>query len=126
MKRSVLPLLWLALVAPSVAWAQEIDQKSAFGSIARGATICVGPVAPSDMAGVEISGYTNGPRFLIWQVYSLPADGDGAAALVFSAMARSVDRIVSPMPGLVYEACVTRGPLVAEDFELALHSAPLE
>lgn len=126
MKRSVLPLLWLAVVAPSVAGAQEIDQKSAFGSIARGATICVGPLAPSDVTGVQISGYTNGPRFLIWQVYSMRADGDGAAALVFSTMGRTVDRIVSPMPGLVYEACVTRGPLVAEDFELALNSAPRE
>lgn len=126
MKCNVLPLLWLAVVAPSVARAEDIDQKSAFGSIARGATICVGPLAPSDVTGVQISGYTNGPRFLIWQVYSLPADGEGAAALVFSAMARSVDRIVSPMPGLVYEACVTRGPMVAEDFELSLNSAPLE
>lgn len=56
MERVVLAMVSLGFASPSVAHAQEIDQKSAFGNIVRGATVCVGPLGPSDASGVQIAG----------------------------------------------------------------------
>jgi hypothetical protein len=117
----VFPLL---LASVGSARAEDVVQKYASGTILRGTTVCVGPIAPSGTVGVQISGYTNGSGNLTWQVYAVASDG--TETLVYARAARTVDRTISPSAGVTYEACVTRGPATAEDFSLALNSTPLE
>jgi hypothetical protein len=111
------PLL-LAVAIPSVSAAPLSHE--AFGTIGRGATVCVGPLSPSDAGGVQLVGATTGTSNLTWQVYT--TSSETADALVFSFTGTSVDEVIAPSGSFLYRACVSRAPRVGEDFELALRS----
>jgi hypothetical protein len=109
---------------PSVAEAQTaVQQEHASGTITVGSTVCVGPLAPSSTAGVQIFGFTNATRALTWQVFQ--ESSQSAPVLVFETTARSVDQTIPPTAGFLYRACVVKTAGGAEDFDLTLNSAPV-
>jgi hypothetical protein len=109
--------------APAVA---DIEQQHSFGTILKGMTVCTGDVAPSDATGVQIVGFQNGcvAQPATWRVVSV--DDAGVPVVELSQTATSVDRTVVPDDGLVYHACVVKGPSVALDYDLTLNSTTLE
>jgi hypothetical protein len=114
-----------AVVLPlGVANADVVNQKRAFGTIARVSTVCVGPLSPTSAQGVQLFGFTNGATDLTWQV--LTVSSQSAPTVVFSTTARSVDHTVPPSGNLLFEACVVKNANAAQDFDLTLNSAPVE
>jgi len=114
-------LVGMAVIAP--AYGQTVDQKRAFGTIARGSTVCVGPLSPSGPEGVQIFGFTNAQPALTWQV--LTVSSQSAPTVVFQTTARSVDHTVPPSGNFLFEACVVKNANAAQDFDLTLNSSPL-
>jgi hypothetical protein len=101
-----------------------VEQQHAFGTILKGMSVCTDEVAPTAADGDQIFGFTNGFEPLNWRVVSV--DAAGATAVAFARTATFVDHTVPPSPGLVYRACVGRGPASAEDFDLSLNSTTIE
>ena len=109
------------LLASGAAWAQSaVLTKHGFGTV-RG-TACVGPVAPSSSAGVQIIGSTTGSQRLTWQVYSVSSQT--ADALVFETTARSVNAVIPPEGNLLYHACVVKTG-AAQAYDLVLNTEEL-
>lgn len=125
-------IMWLALAAvilvSSNAFASAettVQSQSAFGTIARGTTVCVGNLVPTTADGVQIAGFTNGSTSLTWQVLTVSANS--APAVVFETTARFVDHTVPPVSGnFLYQACVVKNANSAQDFNLTLNSQPIE
>ncbi|BFU43686.1 hypothetical protein [Krasilnikovia sp. MM14-A1004] len=109
--------------AGASAQATTIDQKRAFGTVTNGATVCVGPLSPSDANGVQIFGFTNATPSLTWQV--LTVSSQSAPTVVFQTTARSVSRVVPPSGNLMFEACAKKTAGAAQDFDLTLNSQAL-
>ena len=101
-----------------------VDTMNGFGTIARGSTVCVGPMKPGGPEGVQIFGFTNGQGALTWQVYSLPYDSP--AILVFSTTTLGVDHTVPPTGDPFFQACVVKHAGVNQDFTLTINSSPVE
>ncbi len=101
-----------------------IVQHRSFGTIARGSTVCVGPLSPSDAGGVQIFGFTNSSRALTWQVFS--GSSQSAPVLVFQTTATFVDHTVPPEGNLLYHACVVKSAGAPQDYDLVLNSQTLE
>lgn len=97
-----------------------VVQKRAFGTITNGSTVCVGPISPTDSAGVQIFGFTNANLNLTWQVLSVSSQS--APTVVFQTTARSVSQVVAPSGNLLYEACVKKTANAAQDFDLTINS----
>ncbi|GGQ74309.1 hypothetical protein [Couchioplanes azureus] len=100
-----------------------------FGTIARGGTVCVGPLSPTadptgGTPGVQISGFTNGSSNLTWQVFS--GSSQSAPTRVFQTSARFVDHTVPPEGNLLYHACVVKSSGSTQDYDLTLNSFPVE
>ena len=109
------------LLASGAAWAQSaVISKHGFGTV-RG-TACVGPIAPSSSAGVQIIGSTTGTQRLTWQVYSVSSQT--ADALVFETTARRVNEVIPPEGNLLYHACVVKAG-AAQAYDLVLNSEEL-
>jgi hypothetical protein len=108
-------MMWLALAAvilvSSTAFASAdttVQSQSAFGTIARGTTVCVGNLVPTTADGVQIFGFTNGNPSLTWQV--LTVSSNSAPAVVFETTA--VRRSYGPagagqfsLPGVCGQEC---------------------
>jgi hypothetical protein len=107
-------------VADASAEATSVVQKRAFGTIATGSTVCVGPISPTDANGVQIFGFTNASTTLTWQV--LTVSSQSAPTVVFQTTARSVSHVVKPSGNLLFEACVKKTANTAQDFDLTLNS----
>jgi hypothetical protein len=121
-----IPLVCALLLGglPSVAEAQTaVQQQHASGTVTVGTTVCVGPLAPSSTAGVQIFGFTNATRALTWQVFQ--ESSQSAPVLVFQTTARSVDQTIAPAAGFVYRACVVKTGAGPQDFDLTLNSSPV-
>jgi len=106
-----------------------LQQQHSFGTIARGSTICVGPLSPTaapdgSVPGVQIFGFTNGQPSLTWQVFSVSSQS--APALVFQVTARSVDATIPPSGNLLFHACVVKNAQSTQDYDLTLNSFPVE
>ncbi|MFL6072688.1 MAG: hypothetical protein ACJ73S_04745 [Mycobacteriales bacterium] len=100
-----------------------VDQKRAFGTIARGSTVCVGPLSPSTADGVQLFAFTNGTTTLTWQV--LTTSAETAPTVVFQSTELSASKVVPPSGNLQFEACVVKTANAAQDFDLTLNSAPV-
>ncbi|MDT4988609.1 MAG: hypothetical protein QOI74_2703 [Micromonosporaceae bacterium] len=109
-----------ASTAHASAQATTVVQKRAFGTAATGSTVCVGPISPTDTAGVQIFGFTNASATLTWQV--LTVSSQSAPTVVFQTTARSVSHVVAPSGNLMFEACVKKTAGTAQDFDLTLNS----
>jgi hypothetical protein len=105
-------------------------QHRSFGTIARGSTVCVGPLSPgippggTTAPGVQIFGFTNGEPSLTWQVFRVSSQS--APFLVFQTTARFVDATIPPEGGFLYHACVVKSAQSAQDYDLVLNSFPVE
>jgi hypothetical protein len=110
-------------ITTASAGAATVDQKRSFGTIARGSTICVGPIPPAGAQGVQLFGFTNANTNLTWQVLSVSSQT--APTVVFQTTARSASVVVPPSGNLLYEACVIKDAGAAQDFDLTLNAAPL-
>jgi hypothetical protein len=109
----------------SVAQAQTaVQQQHASGTIARGSTVCVGPLSPSSTTGVQIVGFTNGTKDMTWQVFR--ESSQTAPLLVFQTTARSVDQTIPPDGGFLYRACLVKTANAPQDFDLTLNSSTVE
>lgn len=100
-----------------------VDQKRSFGTIAKGSTVCVGPLAPSTADGVQLFAFTNGTTPLTWQV--LTTSSQTAPTVVFQTTGLSASTVVPPSGNLLFEACVVKTASAAQDFDLTLNSAPV-
>lgn len=100
-----------------------VDQKRAFGTIAKGSTVCVGPLSPSTSEGVQLFAFTNGFTNLTWQV--LTVSSQSAPTVVFQSTGLSASTVVPPSGNLMFEACVVKAANAAQDFDLTLNSAPV-
>ena len=100
-----------------------VDQKRSFGTIAKGSTVCVGPLAPSTADGVQLFAFTNGTTALTWQV--LTTSSQTAPTVVFQTTGLSASTVVPPSGNLLFEACVVKAANAAQDFDLTLNSAPV-
>lgn len=100
-----------------------VDQKRSFGTIAKGSTVCVGPLAPSTADGVQLFAFTNGTTALTWQV--LTTSSQTAPTVVFQTTGLSASTVVPPSGNLLFEACVVKTASAAQDFDLTLNSAPV-
>jgi hypothetical protein len=110
------------VLASGAAWAQSaVLSKHGFGTV-RGRA-CVGPVAPTSSAGVQIIGSTTGAQRLTWQVYSVSSQT--ADALVFETTARSVNEVIAPEGNLLYHACVVKAAGAAQAYDLVLNTEEL-
>jgi hypothetical protein len=98
------------------------QQKRAFGTIARGSTVCIGPIAPTDATGVQLFGFTNDASALTWQI--LTVSSQSAPTVIFETTARSVDHVELPQGNLLFEACVVKRAGGAQDFDFDLNSPP--
>jgi hypothetical protein len=86
--------------------------------------IPTGKMGTRPLPGVQIFGFTNSNRPLIWQVFSVSSQS--ATALVFSTTATFVDQTVPPSDNFMYQACVEKRSGPAQDFDLTLNSYPVE
>jgi hypothetical protein len=119
-------------VVPAAAQATTsttVQQQHSFGTVARGSTVCVGPLSPTTAPdgttpGVQIAGFTNGQPSLTWQVFSVSSQS--APALVFETTARTVDHTVPPAGNFLFQACVVKSAQAAQDYDLTLNSFPVE
>lgn len=100
-----------------------VDQKRAFGTIARGSTVCVGPLSPSTTEGVQLFAFTNANSNLTWQV--LTVSSQSAPTVVFQTTALSASHVQPPSGNLLFEACVVKTAGSAQDFDLTLNSQPV-
>jgi len=124
--------LWLAVVVTTLgigalttsAQSTSFQQKRAFGTISKGTTVCVGPIPATDASGVQLFGFTNGNAALTWQIRTVSSQS--APAVIFETTARFVDQTVLPQGNFLFDACVTKGPGPAEDFDITLNSPPAE
>lgn len=108
-----------------VAQAQTmVQQQHASGTIARGSTVCVGPLSPSSTTGVQIFGFTNDRKDLTWQVFR--ESSQTAPLLVFQTTATFVDQTIPPEAGFLYRACVVKTVNPPQDFDLSLNSSTIE
>jgi hypothetical protein len=110
-------------ITSASAGAATILQHRAFGTIARGSTVCTGPLPPADAQGVQLFAFTNADTALTWQVLSVSSQT--APTVVFQTTARTVSQTVPPSSNLLYEACVVKSSGAAQDFDLTLNAAPL-
>lgn len=110
-------------VSASTAQATTIDQKRAFGTIARGTTACVGPLPPAGPDGVQLFAFTNGTTALTWQVLSVSSQS--APTVVFQTTGLSASQVIPPSGNLLYEACVVKTASAVQDFDLTLNAAPV-
>lgn len=110
-------------VTASTAQATIVDQKRAFGTIARGSTVCAGPLQPAGPDGVQLFAFTNGTTNLTWQVLSVSSQS--APTVVFQTTGLSASQVVPPSGNLLYEACVVKTANAAQDFDLTLNAAPV-
>jgi hypothetical protein len=104
-------------------------QQHSFGTIARGSTVCVGPLSPGvtpdgSTPGVQIAGFTNGSSSLTWQVFKVSSQS--APVLVFQTTARFVDQTIPPDGNFLFHACVVKSAQPAQDYDLVLNSFPVE
>jgi hypothetical protein len=104
-------------------------QQHSFGTIARGSTVCVGPLSPGvapdgSTPGVQIAGFTNGSSSLTWQVFRVSSQS--APVLVFQTTARVVDQTIPPDGNFLFHACVVKSAQAAQDYDLVLNSFPVE
>jgi len=109
--------------------ATTLQQQHSFGTIARGSTVCVGPLSPGTAPdgtrpGVQIFGFTNAQPSLTWQVFSVSSQS--APTLVFQTTARSVDQTIPPSGNLLFHACVVKNAQASQDYDLTLNSFPVE
>jgi hypothetical protein len=106
-----------------------LQQQHSFGTIARGSTVCVGPLSPTaapdgTTPGVQIFGFTNGEPSLTWQVFSVSSQS--APVLVFQTTARFVDATIPPSGNFLFQACVVKSAQSPQDYDLTLNSFPVE
>lgn len=131
MKRLVLVLsLVSALVGGaffgSSAQGATSEQRHGFGTIAKGSTLCVGPLAPTEGGGgVLLSGFTNGSGDLTWQLLTDSGGSGDNRVVIFETTARSVDHVDTTTADL-FDACVlkTTGGS-AQDFNITLNSTAI-
>lgn len=97
-------------------------QKSAFGTISRGTTVCVGPIAPVNGGQVQLFGFTNGNANLTWQI--LTVSSQTAPTVIFQTSARSVNQLQAAQGNLLFEACVVKDAGSSEDFTIDLNAPP--
>jgi hypothetical protein len=127
MKRMALSLAFaLSIVVGSVlvTSAQETPflQERAFGIIAKGSTVCVGPISAS-ADGVQLFGFTNGSTNLTWQL--LTVSSQSAPAVIFETTGTSVHHIELPQPSnFLFQACVIKRRGAGQDFDITLNSPP--
>jgi hypothetical protein len=127
MKRLVLVLaLVSALVgagfAVTSAQGVTVEQKRAFGTIAKGSTVCIGPMSRVDGGGMQLNGFTNGTSNLTWQLFDA-GNANSAPTLIFETTARSVNYIDTTTPA-AFNACVVKTAGPPQDFDLTLNSPP--
>ncbi|GIJ62801.1 hypothetical protein [Virgisporangium aurantiacum] len=103
--------------------AVTVIQQRSFGTITRGARICVGPIAPTSADGVQIFGFTNANTNLTWQV--LTVSSQSAETVVFQTVARSVSQTVKPSGNLLFEACVLKSTAGSQDYDISINSQPV-
>jgi hypothetical protein len=113
----------VSLNASASAATNTVDQKRSFGTIARGSTVCVGPLSPSTADGVQLFGFTNANTVLTWQVFSVSSQN--ADALVFQTTARTVSQVIPPSGNLMFHACVVKSAGAAQDYDITLNSQPV-
>lgn len=102
-----------------------VQQQHSFGTIAKGSTVCTGPLSPgTGSPGVQIFGFTNASTAMTWQV--LAVSSQSAPVVVFQTTARSVDQTIPPSGNFLFEACVVKDARSAQDFDLTLNSSPIE
>jgi hypothetical protein len=117
------------LQQPSTLQQASTLQQRSFGTIARGSTVCVGPLSPTtdpngNTPGVQIFGFTNAQPSLTWQVFEVSSQS--APVLVFQTTARSVDQTIPPDGNFLFHACVVKNAQTSQDYDLTLNSFPVE
>jgi hypothetical protein len=109
--------------------ASTLQQHRSFGTIARGSTVCVGPLSPGqnpagDTPGVQIFGHVSGSTNVTWQVFQVSSQS--APLLVFQTTATFVDKTIPPNGSFLFHACVVKSAQSAQDYDLSLNSFPVE
>lgn len=130
MKRLVFVLALVALVsalvggsyAVSSAQTITVEQKRAFGTIAKGSTVCIGPLGRTDGGGIQLSGFTNGAESLTWQL--LIESPQSPPVVIFETTGISVHHIDDTTVASSFDACVIKTAGKAQDFDIVLQSPP--
>jgi hypothetical protein len=102
-----------------------VEQKRAFGTIAKGSTVCIGPMGRTDGAGIQLFGFTNGATSLTWQLRTVSSQGP--PVVIFQTTALSVDHVDTTTVAGLFDACVIKSTgNTPQDFDITLNSPPTE